>query len=208
MSLEIWLMFLLTETALSLTPGPAILVVVSQALGNGPKRALLTGAGVIGANAVYFAISATGIGALLLASYELFSLVKWLGAAYLVYLGIRTILGRAPTVGTAPAGRPEPRARRLFATGFVTQAANPKSILFFSALLPQFFDPAGNIALQAAILGVTSITVEFAILAGYCWLGGQALRFAGRPWFAKTVNRVSGGLLITAGVALAALRRI
>jgi homoserine/homoserine lactone efflux protein len=135
-SLGVWALFVVTESILCLTPGPAVLLVVAQALGRGAAASVWATLGILTGNALYFVLSATGLGALLLASYELFSLVRWLGAAYLIWLGVRAFSGRSATRSTAPTvamGR-----RRTFVNGFVLQAANPKALLFFVALLPQF----------------------------------------------------------------------
>lgn len=205
MSFETWLLFCVTETVLCLSPGPAVLLVVSLTL-RGRVGAGLRGAlGVLAANAVYFAISATGLSAVLLASYELFFLVKWLGAAYLVWLGLKALLGSraAPAEGPALAAL----RRRAAAHGFLTQSANPKLIVFFSALLPQFIDPAGALGLQVAVLGVSSLVIELAVLAGYVVLTERGRRVVGAPRFAAALQRGGGVLLIGAAAGLAGLRR-
>ena len=139
-------------------------VVFSQGLGGGAAASIRANLGILTGNALYFLLSATGLGAILLASYDLFFCIKWVGAAYLVWLGLRalwatgTVLATAPAVGAATSGR-------VFARAFAVQAANPKAIVFFTALLPQFIDPAGSVPFQVAILAATSIAVEFAVLA-------------------------------------------
>jgi threonine/homoserine/homoserine lactone efflux protein len=197
---------MLTETALCLTPGPAVLFVVSQGLKHGSLKSLWANAGILSGNAFYFLLSATGLGALLLASHRLFIGVKWLGAAYLIYLGVKTFVdrGRAsnddkkrPVMEEGAAGS------RLLLRGFAVQAANPKALIFFTALLPQFINPGAPVALQLFILGVSSLFVEFLVLGGYGVLAGRASSFAGEPRFARATNRVSGTFLIAAGAGLA-----
>lgn len=205
MTVETWLAFAMLETVLCLVPGPAVLFVMGQGLVQGPRPAVAASLGVLSANSLYFAISATGLGALLLASYEVFFAIKWLGVGYLVWLGARALLSRPETLAIAharPAG-----AWQLLRRGFLVQAANPKTILFFGALLPQFVDPGGNVALQMLILGVTSVVVEFAVLAVYGGLAGRLRQFATRPAIALWFERFAGGLLIAAGVGMAAIRR-
>jgi len=205
-SLEIWSVFLITETVLCLTPGPAVLLVLSQALARGAAKSVFSSLGILAANGVYFLLSATGLGAVLLASYDVFFTIKWVGAAYLIYLGVSAIVGRAPIVAVDDAPPPASDLR-LFLNGFALQAANPKNLLFFTAILPQFIDPHAPIAVQIAILGVTSILVEFVVLVGYGLLAGQASRVATQPRFATLTNRVAGTMLIGAGAGLAALQR-
>jgi homoserine/homoserine lactone efflux protein len=202
MTLTTWTFFVLTEIALCVTPGPAVLFVVSQALKHGSLKSLWANAGILSGNLFYFALSATGIGALLLASHRLFIEVKWVGAAYLVYLGVRTFLDRRAGVDVTAASE-ETGASRLLVRGFAVQAANPKALVFFTALLPQFINPVAPAIFQLLILGISSLVVEFLILGGYGILAGRASSLAWQPRFARATNRVSGGLLITAGAGLA-----
>lgn len=205
MSVETWIAFAMLEAVLCLVPGPAVLFVMGQGLVQGPRPAVAASLGILSANTLYFAISATGLGALLLASYEVFFVIKWLGAGYLVWLGARSLLTRPEALAVARA-RPAD-AWQLLRRGFLVQAANPKTILFFGALLPQFVDPAGDIALQMLILGATSVVVEFAVLVGYGGLAGRVRRFATRPAVGLWFERAAGGLLIAAGIGMAAIRR-
>jgi len=202
-SFKIWLFFSGTEALLCLTPGPAVLFVLSHGLAQGGRASLWANAGILTGNTFYFLLSALGLGAVLLASHEVFTVIKLLGAAYLVYLGIRTIAG----VGLGlRAGRVVGATTRDWATlgrGFALQAANPKALMFFVALLPQFIDPARPIALQILILGVTSVIIEFFVLAGYGYLAGRAATLARQPRFVALTNRVSGGMLVAAGAGLA-----
>ena len=136
----------------------------------------------------------------------MFAAVRWIGAAYLVWLGVSVFVGRSPVLSADPA--PDAAgAGRLFMNGFVLQAANPKALLFFTALLPQFVDAAAGVPAQVAVLGVTSIAVEFLVLVGYGALAGRATILTARTRFATLTNRVAGSLLVAAGVRTAALRR-
>jgi homoserine/homoserine lactone efflux protein len=206
MSVQTWALFCATETVLCFIPGPAVLLVVSQALTRGARAGLGASAGILLANAFYFIVSATGIGAVLLASWELFFLIKWLGAAYLVWLGLRMLLTRAQTTVVDDA-----MPRSLGAPvrhGLITQGANPKALVFFGALLPQFVDPAASVPTQVAVLAASSILIELAVLALYVAVCHRARRLLQRPGLVGTLNRAGGVLLIGAGAGMATLRRL
>ena len=206
MSWEVWATFLLVETGLALTPGPAVLFVVSTALRHGGRRSVWANVGILSGNAFYFLLSAVGLGAVLLASHDLFTVLKWCGAAYLVYLGLRLIVAPGGPVTDEPGAESQPAAGRsagaIFRQGFVLQAANPKALIFFVALLPQFINPAGNVALQIAILGITSVVAEFVVLCGYGFAAGRMSEWARRPSVARATDRAAGTLLVGAGVGL------
>lgn len=207
MTWQLWLLFVMTEAVLSLTPGPAVLYVLSQAIRRGAMKSVWASCGILTANAMYFALSATSLGALIVASYKLFFLIKWIGAAYLVYLGVGSFFGKG-SVLSLPVEKPDARTGpRILRDGFFLQAANPKALLFFTAILPQFIDAHHNVAVQILILGISSIVVEFIILFVYGQLAGRALATARNPRFEKITNRVAGSLLIGAGVGLAGLRK-
>jgi homoserine/homoserine lactone efflux protein len=209
MSLTSLLVFASTEFFLSLSPGPAVLLVMSQALRFGAKASLLGALGIITGNAVYFAVSALGLGAILMASEVLFYLIKWTGATYLVYLGGKMLygsLGMQPTMSHgAVSGVTQ---SRLFRQGLLTQLANPKAILFFTAILPQFINPQASASLQFSLLGITSIVIEFPVLVLYGWLahtGGHLIR---QRRYGQWIDRCAGTFLIGAGVKLAFTRRV
>jgi threonine/homoserine/homoserine lactone efflux protein len=207
MTWQIWLLFVITEAVLSLTPGPAVLYVLSQAIRRGPGRSVWASWGILSANAMYFALSASSLGAVIVASYKLFFLIKWLGAVYLVYLGLCSFFGRASVLSLPNEGSGSSTGPRILRDGFFLQAANPKALLFFTAILPQFIDAHHNVVFQVLVLGISSIVVEFVILFIYGQLAGRALSTARSPRFEKLTNRVAGSLLIGAGVGLASLRR-
>lgn len=204
MTLESWLLFTLTETVLCLSPGPAVLLVVAVAISGGVRPSIAANLGILGANGVYFALSATGLGALLYTSHELFMIIKWVGAGYLAYLGLRMIFAKV-----SPLAQPAQRGfvPRGFLQGFVLQAANPKSLLFFVALLPQFINPAAPAAAQFAVLGVTSVAIEFCVLLGYAVVAARARRLGRGAAIERWSNRIGGGLLVGAAAGLAFVRR-
>src|SRR6266550_5817956 len=164
MKLQIWLLFVMTEAVLSITPGPAVLYVLSQAIRRGPGKSVWASGGILSANIMYFALSATSLGAVIVASYKLFFLIKWVGAGYLVYLGLCSFFGKTAIISLPESSSNALSGARILRDGFFLQAANPKALLFFTAILPQFIDARHNVAFQIFVLGVSSIVVEFAIL--------------------------------------------
>jgi homoserine/homoserine lactone efflux protein len=201
----VWTMFALTEGALSASPGPAVLYVVSQGLRNGGAAPVLSAAGILAANALYFALSGTGVGTLLVGSGSLFPLVKWAGAAYLLYLGVLALVRPAGAPSGERSALPDASRRGLFLRGFALQLSNPKALLFFVAILPQFIDPGRPVVRQIALLGATSITLEFLILLAYGSAASGAARLASRPGFGAVVNRIGGVLLVAAALGVARL---
>jgi homoserine/homoserine lactone efflux protein len=197
MTLTTWWIFVCTETVLCLMPGPAVMFVLSSALKAGARKSIASNLGILTANTVYFALSATGIGALLLSS-KLFLAVKWIGAAYLIILGIRLLFDHKEDAKGPVETLNDHKSHHLFFNGFTLQMSNPKAILFFSALLPQFLNPHVAVVPQIVILGATSVVIEFSILLGY-GIAGSAIT----PRYARWTNRVAGGLLIGAGAGLA-----
>ncbi len=208
MTIETWLLFCVTETVLCFTPGPAVLTVVSLALTTGARAGMGASLGILAANAVYFVLSATGIGAILLASYEVFFLIKWVGAAYIIWVGFRMLLSRSSAFEPANAVTAmRRRSARPFTHGLVTQGANPKALVFFTALLPQFIQPHSPVPPQVAVLAVSSILIEFVVLSLYVAVCRPARDLMDQPRFATSLNRAGGLLLVGAGAGLATLRR-
>lgn len=206
MTWQIWLAFVFVEGALCITPGPAVLFVLSQAIQRGPAKSVWGIGGILCANTMYFALSATSLGAVIVASYKLFFLIKCLGAAYLVFLGLRSIFGKASLMALPESKEDSRPGPRILRDGFFLQAANPKALLFFTAILPQFIGARHNVVFQIVVLGITSVVVESVVLSIYGQLAGRALAAARNPRFEKVTNRVAGSLLIGAGVGLAGLR--
>ena len=184
-----------------------MLLVLSQAISRGAKLALWSILGILAANTLYFVLSATGIGAALLTSYKLFFAIKWIGAIYLVWLGFTAFFRKSRLLSLSGVAEQGPREPRMFANGFILQMSNPKALIFFSALVPQFIDPHAPIWPQMLILALTSVVIEFVVQFFYATLAGRATAFFKRPRFAAITDRVAGTLLMAAGAGLAAIRR-
>ncbi|MGE0210350.1 MAG: LysE family translocator [Parvibaculaceae bacterium] len=184
-------------------PGPATLLTIARATNSGTKAGIATGAGIAVGDLLHTVMAIVGISAIIAASAELFSLIKYAGAAYLVYLGIRAMIEKAPA---APgAGALPISAGRAFRQAVLAEVLNPKTALFFLAFLPQFVRPEnGWVALQLTILGVVFVllgllsTVVFALSAG--GLGSLLRR---RPGVLKWQGKVVGGVYCALGVRLA-----
>ncbi len=187
-------------------PGPTVLLVVSYALGHGRRAAWGSVAGVALGDFTAMTCSMLGIGALLAASADLFTALKWIGAAYLVYLGIK--LWRAPVSSRMEAGaEPETRAGRILLHTYAVTALNPKSIVFFVAFLPQFLDSSLPVVPQIVIFETTFLVLATLNALSYAVMAAVARRTIRKPAVQRAVNRVGGGLLVGAGVAAAAWRR-
>jgi homoserine/homoserine lactone efflux protein len=177
MTFKTWLLFLAMETALSLSPGPAVFYTVAQGVRGALRRTLPAAAGILTANGIYFALSATSLGAIIAASARFFTIAKWIGAAYLIFLGIKALRSANSMHSVAFVGdsAEKERGRRGVYLGALTlQLANPKALLFFLALLPQFIDPTISVVPQMLILAATSMVPEFCILTGYGWFAHRA----------------------------------
>ncbi|WP_424810860.1 LysE family translocator [Roseococcus sp. YIM B11640] len=202
MTVETWIAFLLASAAMLAIPGPTILLVIGQSLGAGRGRALPLVAGVALGDLTAITLSLAGLGALLAASSLAFAILKWAGAAYLIWLGVK--LWRAPV---AQAAAPPLSARRAMRDAYVVTALNPKSIAFFVAFVPQFLDGTRPFLPQAAILVASFVTLASANALAYALLAGRMSGLVTRPAVRRGFNRIGGSMLIGAGVATAAMRR-
>ncbi|KAB0679621.1 LysE family translocator [Aureimonas leprariae] len=209
MSLEHWLAFVAASAVLLAIPGPTILLVISYALGHGRSVASSTVAGVALGDFTAMTGSMLGLGALLATSAALFTAMKWIGAAYLVYLGIR--LWRTPVgtseVDSAATDPVRERPFRIFLHTYVVTALNPKSIIFFVAFLPQFLDTSQPLFAQMAIFEVTFLVLATLNATLYGLLASIARTTIRRPGVQRAVNRTGGSLMIGAGVLAVGWRR-
>lgn len=215
MSLEMWLLFIPAVFLTNMAPGPNNLLAMNNAARFGLGRACAAGLGRVPAFAILVGLTIAGLGALLATSETAFTVLKWVGAAYLVYLGIR-LWRAAPGPHTAEAVDAVVEARypakerslKVLATReFLVAISNPKAILIFTAFFPQFLDRGQPAAEQLLVMGATFLVLEVVALAIYAMGGAGAGRFFASSRGQKILNRVSGTALIAAGAALAASRR-
>jgi threonine/homoserine/homoserine lactone efflux protein len=197
-------LFVTAALVLLLTPGPAVLYIVTRSLDQGRRAGFVSVLGVHAGTLVHVAAAAAGLSAILAASAMAFSVVKYLGAAYLIYLGVRQLLARvADPADAGPA--PRPRLRRTFLDGFVVNVLNPKTALFFLAFLPQFVMTArGDVGAQVLGLGLLFVGLGVITDGLYAVGAGTAAHWLrGNPQFARRERWVSGSMYIGLGVAAA-----
>jgi homoserine/homoserine lactone efflux protein len=208
MTLETWLAFLLAACLISLSPGAGAISCMASGLRYGLRRAMWNIAGLIGGILFVLAIVAVGLGALLAASSMAFTIVKWLGVAYLVWLGVQQWRAAAVAMDAAARAADVSGTRRqLLVRGFLVNATNPKGIVFMLAVLPQFIDPAQPQAIQYVICGATLAFTDLGTMAGYTAFAAKALRLLREPRQVRVMNRTFGGLLMAMGALLATFKR-
>lgn len=199
MTLESWAAFTAASAVLLIIPGPTVLLVVSYALGQGWRTVLPMTLGVALGDFTAMTLSMLGLGALLAASATLFTVLKWVGAAYLVYLGLK--LWRAGGTLDAPPRTDRVSAAKMLGHAWLVTALNPKSITFFVAFLPAFLDPQADFLTQMVVFETTFLLLAFANAFGYALVAARARGFVANPRAIGVVNKVGGGLLIGAGAA-------
>jgi threonine/homoserine/homoserine lactone efflux protein len=199
-------LFVAASLALTLVPGPAVLYIVARSVEGGRPAGLVSVLGIGVGGLVHVVFAAVGLSAILASSAAAFSVVKWLGAAYLVYLGLQRILARDEESAAVTVER-EPLSR-VFSQGVVVNVLNPKTALFFLAFLPQFADPSrGAVTTQIALLGITFVTLALCTDGLYALLSGSAADWLRRrnesSRFRRGQRYVSGGIYIALGAATA-----
>ncbi len=207
MALEIWLAYALAAAVVTVIPGPTILLVITQSVAHGRAAALPLVAGVVLGDTVAVALSLLGLGALLAASAVWFAVVKWLGAAYLIYLGVRFWCDSGKGIAPTATDTDTDAARSLFGQAFLVTTFNPKGILFFIAFLPQFVTPTADVLAQLVILAATFIVIGGITAMCYAVFAGALKRFLQAENVRRRFNRCGGAALIGAGVFAATAQR-
>ena len=203
-----WLLFVASGIAIALSPGSGAILSMSHGLAYGLRKASATVFGLQLGLLLVFAIAGAGVGSLLVASELAFNIVKAVGALYLIYLGV--MQWRAPvTPGASDVSAPlaPPSAARRILTGFLTNATNPKGIIFMVAVLPSFIDQKAPLLLQLLILGVTMVVIDTIVMHGYAGLASSMQRFFREARALRLQNRVFGGILMVMGGALFFFKR-
>lgn len=217
MALNLWLVYVSLAAVVIISPGPSALLCVAHAVSHGPRKAVATIVGGISASMTLMMLSALGLGAVIAASELWFQAIKWAGAAYLVYLGIAAWRTKVVQVGadsaadaepaTPAAAQPGTSGWKLYRKGFMVGIGNPKDLLFFSALFPQFMDASAPLAPQMLVLGLTWMVLDGAIMFGYAVGGARVMARWGRGGAGRWFHRVTGGAFIAAAGVLASTHR-
>ena len=205
MTLSTYLLYVAAVALLIITPGPTMLMCMTNSLNHGPRRAMTSVAGAVTAVLCVMGLSAMGLGALLATSETAFTVAKVVGAAYLVWLGIKTF--RSNTVLKVDDQAEGPSRRSFYLQGFFVGASNPKAVLFFAAFFPQFLNPAAPIVPQFAVLALTFMAFEFTVLT-MCALGvARLMPLLKSSGPVRWINRICGGLFTLMGGLLLLTRR-
>ncbi|AZO78579.1 MULTISPECIES: LysE family translocator [unclassified Bosea (in: a-proteobacteria)] len=204
MTFESWAAFAAATAILLVIPGPTILLVISYALGQGWRTAFPMAVGVALGDFTAMTLSMLGVGALLATSATIFTVLKWAGAAYLIYLGVK--LFRAGGSLNAEPRQDATSALKMLGHAWLVTALNPKSITFFVAFLPQFLDAKADFWTQMLIFEATFITLAFANAFGYALIASRARAVVSNPRAIGLFNKAGGTLLIGAGIATVAVR--
>ena len=208
MSFDHWLAFVAAAAVLLAIPGPTVLLVISYALSHGRRATVATVAGVALGDFTAMTASMLGLGALLATSAMLFAVLKWLGAAYLVYLGLKLWRVRvADDAGQVKAEQAADSRSRIFLHTYAVTALNPKGIVFFVAFLPQFLAASQPLLPQMAVFEVTFLALAFLNALSYSLVASAARRTIRKPKVQRAINRTGGTLLIGAGALTAAWRQ-
>jgi threonine/homoserine/homoserine lactone efflux protein len=202
---ELWIAFMAAASIMILIPGPTTMMVLGHTMAGGLRNGALSLIGVTLGDICAIMLSMLGFSALLAASAEAFTAMKWIGTVYLVYLGIK--LWRAPPMELTPASTGKSSARDAILQTFLVTLLNPKGILFFAAFLPQFIDPTRPLWPQVAVLTVTMNLLAAGIQGCWIVMMGQARHRIASPRLLKNMNRAGGAMLVGAGMLTATLKR-
>jgi len=208
MNLDTWVIYILAILILTASPGPSVLLCISKSVSSGLVSARYAALGSVAAISIVLTLSFTGLGVLIASSNVAFSAIKWIGAAYLVYLGIQAL--RSSDESYEITIKPDSNKAKLnhFTNGFVVGASNPKALVFFTALFPQFIDPTIALFPQYLIFASTFIVLELGWLLFYAHIAHRSTGWLTAKGRARYFNRVTGCTFILAGVFLSTTKRM
>ncbi|WEM43813.1 LysE family translocator [Photobacterium sp. DA100] len=205
---EVWVYYVLAVLVLTASPGPSSLLCMTRGVTSGWMVGAYTALGSLTAITLILTLSFTGLGVIIASSEVIFSLIKWVGAGYLVYLGIKALVSKQDSYSELEAGTVSSRRfPHHFASGFIVGASNPKAILFFTALFPQFINPSEDLFLQYAVFASTFVVLELSWLLFYAYLGAKSSSWIFASGRARLFNRLTGGVFIGAGAWLSTASR-
>ncbi len=205
MDLELYLAFVVATIVMILIPGPSVMLSVAHSMAFGLRRTLVTLTGVVCGISTQLAIALIGMTSFMLLLADWFEVLRWAGVAYLIYLGVQQ--WRAPAETGEVAQETLRSGRSLFLQGYLVTLANPKSLIFLAAFFPQFLDPAVALSLQLPLLSVTFVAIAFIFTGLWCLLAARAGLWFREARSVRLRNRVSGSLIMGAGLGLALARR-
>ncbi|MBD1566580.1 LysE family translocator [Vibrio sp. SA48] len=208
MTLETWIVYAFAILILTASPGPSSLLCMTKGVTHGMRGALFTALGSLTAITIILSLSFTGLGVLIASSELIFNVVKWMGAAYLIYLGINALLSKRQTLSVKPNESKGETARSHYISGFVVGASNPKAIIFFSALFPQFISPDISLMSQYLIFAATFVVFELSWLLTYAYLGTKSSNWLLAESRVNIFNKLTGGVFIGAGAILSSTSRV
>jgi len=207
MQFELWITFVLACLIFSISPGAGAIATISNSIAGGVKIALKNIVGLQLALLTHILIVSVGLGALLATSALAFTILKYLGAAYLLYLGVTKFFSKTKLVSDEHDISTLKSNKSLIWEGFIVNMMNPKSIIFLAAFLPQFLNPVEPLFFQYLILGVTVLSLDLLVMCGYAMLASSIRPYLLTSKFAEIQNKLFGSLFVTMGVILARAER-
>ena len=206
MDLTTWLSFVGTVLIIGVTPGPSVLLATANSMNHGIKKTTGTILGDLTANTLQIILSSLGLATIVISSGEIFSLMKWVGVAYLIYMGITKFISN-PKIGLFIKKGKEKSFLKLYSEGFFMSASNPKAIVFFAALFPLFIDPNSTFIPQVLILGISYLAIDGICLLFYVNFASKLKRYLENQRKIHLQNKIIGTLLILSGLMLSTVKR-
>ncbi|USD64026.1 LysE family translocator [Vibrio sp. SCSIO 43136] len=207
MTIETWIVYLLAVLVLTASPGPSSLLCMTKGVTQGMRDASATALGSLTAITIILSLSFTGLGVLIASSEVVFNVIKWMGAAYLIYLGYKSFISKQESYQLDKNSASKAGWISHYVSGFIVGASNPKAILFFTALFPQFINPQASMFSQYVIFASTFVVMELSWLLLYAYLGSKSSTWLMVKGRAKLFNRLSGGVFVGAGALLSTTSR-
>jgi len=206
MNLTLWFSFVGTVLIIAFTPGPSVLLATANSMNHGVKRTIGTILGDLSANALQIILSSLGLATIIMTSGEVFYSIKWLGVAYLFYMGITKIFSPVKAKNFTKKKK-EKTFINLYGEGFMMSASNPKPIVFFAALFPLFIDQNLPFVPQAIFLGLTYLIIDGISLLIYVHFASRLKKYLEDKEKVQLQNKIIGALLIFSGLMLSMVRR-